>query len=184
MNAACARSTSRSTASRARPERSVTVSDGGCPGRTRTETKADLRADPGSCSAARSARERMICVSHSLGGIDSQSLEAAVAFPRHGPVDRTYIGQHRLGRGAVAAVARPAPGRVVLLIAPRCSVISSVSARLSTAFVTWANNPSRGQCGCDGSSLVVAPVNSSGVVMRPGAGVQLDRAGRGGSAAG
>jgi len=36
-NAACARSTSRSTASRARPERSVTVSDGGCPGRTRAE---------------------------------------------------------------------------------------------------------------------------------------------------
>ena len=34
------------------------------------------------------------------------------------------------------------------------------------------------------SMLVVAPVNSSGVVMRPGAGVQLDRAGRGGSAAG
>ena len=32
--------------------------------------------------------------------------------------------------------------------------------------------------------LVVAPVNSSGVVMRPGAGVQLDHAGRGGSAAG
>jgi hypothetical protein len=37
MNAACARSTSRSTASRARPESSVTVSDGACPERTRAE---------------------------------------------------------------------------------------------------------------------------------------------------
>jgi hypothetical protein len=44
-------------------------------------------------------------------------LEAAVAIARHIDLDRSILGQHRLGRGSVAVVARPAAGRIALLVA-------------------------------------------------------------------
>jgi len=44
-------------------------------------------------------------------------LEAPSPVARHGQVHRPDIGKHRLSRAAVAAVARSAAGRIVLLIA-------------------------------------------------------------------
>jgi hypothetical protein len=42
-------------------------------------------------------------------------LEAAVAIARHIDLDRSVLDQHRLSRGPVAVVARPAAGRITLV---------------------------------------------------------------------
>jgi len=44
-------------------------------------------------------------------------LEAAVAITRHLDLDRPVLGQHRLGGGPVAVVARPPAGGIALLVA-------------------------------------------------------------------
>jgi hypothetical protein len=43
-------------------------------------------------------------------------LEGPVAIARNVDLDRSVLGQHRLGRGSVAVVARPAAGRIAFLV--------------------------------------------------------------------
>jgi hypothetical protein len=44
-------------------------------------------------------------------------FKGAITIARHLDLDRSVLGQDRLGRGPIAVVARPAAGRIALLVA-------------------------------------------------------------------